>query len=203
MEPIEKVLLGAYEAPDEIPETEEEQAPLRERFRITDDSQANWAVRKIAQARRELAKAEELAEAEIARIKAWLDGQRKDAMRTVSFFEGLLREYYLPRFAADPRLKTVKLPAGKVQVRAQQPEFERDEAALLAWLKVTGRTALVEVKETPRWASLKTLIDVTADGTCFIASTGEVVEGVKAIPRPPAFRVVTEEADDDAVRPSN
>ena len=67
-ESLEDVLLGAYEGPDEIPESEEEEAPLRERFRIRDDGQANWAVRKIAQARQELATAEALARQEIVRV---------------------------------------------------------------------------------------------------------------------------------------
>ena len=200
-QPLEDVLLGAYEAPDEIPETDEEQAPLRERFRITSDDQADWAVRKIAQARRDLAKAETLAEAEIARVTAWLDGQRKDAMRTVGFFEALLREHYLPRFASDPRLKTIKLPAGRVQVRAQQPEFQRDEAALLAWLKKREMTEYIERIERPRWGELKQHVRVIDDlGLCIDAVTSEIVEGVTVIPRPPAFRVVTEEANEDAVR---
>lgn len=192
-QPLEDVLLGAYKAPDEIPETDEEQAPLRERFRIASDDQANWAVRKIAQARRDLAKAETLAEAEIARVTAWLDGQRKDAMRTVGFFESLLREYYLPRFASDPRLRTIKLPAGKVQVRAQQPEFQRDEAALLAWLKKREMMDYIERIERPRWGELKQHVRVAENGLCIDAVTGEIVDGVTAIPRPPAFRVVTEE----------
>ncbi|NPV53774.1 MAG: hypothetical protein HPY71_09665 [Firmicutes bacterium] len=155
-ESLEDVLLGAYEGPDEIPESEEEEAPLRERFRIQDDAQANWAVRKIAQTRQELATAEALAHQEIERVERWLADRRREAERTERFFTALLMEYFIPKFAIDPRRKAVKLPSGTVQVRQQQPEFRRNDAVLLAWLKDHGRSDLINVTESPKWAELKT-----------------------------------------------
>lgn len=187
--PLEDYLLGAYEAPEEIPETEEEQAPLRERFRITDDGQANWAIRKIAQARAQFAEAQCLAGQEMDRVSRWLTEQKRDMERTEAFFTALLREYSFPRFASDPRLKTIKLPAGKVQVRQQPPEYRRDNQALLNWLKERGMTEFVEVAETPRWAELKRQVQVAAGHV--VTADGEIVEGVEVIERSPAFKVVT------------
>lgn len=188
---LEEVLLGAYETPEEIPESEEEQVYLKERFHIKDDGQANWAVRKIAQARRQLAEAEALAQSEIDRIQQWLQGQKREAERTEGFFTALLWEYFLPKFATDPRRKTIKLPSGTLQVRQLPPEFKRDDAALLKWLKEHEMMEFVETKEMPRWADLKSQVQVS--GRHVVTQGGEIVEGVEVIPRPPLFRVITEE----------
>ena len=188
-ESLEDVLLGAYEGPDEIPESEEEEAPLRERFRIRDDGQASWAVRKIAQARQELAAAEALARQQIERVERWLADRRREAERTERFFTALLMEYFIPKFAIDPRRKAVKLPSGTAQVRQQPPEFRRDDAALLKWLKEHEMTEFVETKETPRWGDLKAQVQVS--GRHVVTEGGEIVEGVEVIPRPPLFRVIT------------
>ena len=47
MQPLNDYLLSAYDEPQEQEE--------REQFRIKNDDEANWAIRKIAKARREFA----------------------------------------------------------------------------------------------------------------------------------------------------
>jgi len=187
----EDVLPRAYEGPDEIPESEKEEAPLRERFRIRDDGQANWAVCKIAQALQELAKAEALAHQEIERVERWLADRRREAECIEWFFTALLMEYFIPKFAIDPRRKAVKLPSGTVQVR-QQPEFRRNDAVLVAWHKADGRSDLINVTESPKWAELKAQVEIA--GHHVVTRDGEVVDGVEVVPRPPIFKVVTDES---------
>ena len=192
MTSLEEYLLESYEAPEDLDDTE------NQRFRIQDDNQADWALRKIARARQDMKEAEETAAMEIEKINRWLDGQRDESLRTERFFTALLQEYYEPRFMTNPDKKTYKLPSGKVQRRTQQPLFDRDNEALLAWLKQRGMTDYVEVKETPKWGELKQQVQVVGEHVVIKDGPlkGEIVDGVEVVHRPPTFRVVTTEGDD-------
>jgi len=189
---LEEYLLESYEAPEDLGDTE------NQRFRIQDDNQADWALRKIARARQDMKEAEETAAMEIEKINRWLDGQRDESLRTELFFTVLLQEYYEPRFMTNPDKKTYKLPSGKVQRRTQQPQFDRDNEALLAWLKQRGMTDYVEVKETPKWGELKQQVQVVGEHVVIKDGPlkGEIIDGVEVVHRPPIFRVVTTEGDD-------
>lgn len=169
-----------------------------ERFRITNDSQANWALRKIADARKKLARDQETAKAEIERIQQWLKMSESEAARTEERMTALLHEYYAPQFQTDPKTKTYRLPSGKVQWRAQQPQFNRDDTALLAFLKSREMTDFIETKETPKWGELKKQIQVVGEHVVVKDGkmAGEIIDGVEVVHRPPTFRVVTTEGDD-------
>ena len=169
-----------------------------ERFRITNDSQANWALRKIADARKKLARDQETAKAEIERIQQWLKMSESEAARTEERMTALLHEYYAPQFQTDPKTKTYKLPSGKVQWWAQQPQFNRDDTALLAFLKSREMTDFIETKETPKWGELKKQIQVVGEHVVVKDGkmAGEIIDGVEVVHRPPTFRVVTTEGDD-------
>jgi phage host-nuclease inhibitor protein Gam len=189
---LEEYLLESYEAPEDLADTE------NQRFRIQDDNQADWALRKIARARQDMKEAEETAAMEIEKINRWLDGQRDESLRTELFFTVLLQEYYEPRFMTNPDKKTYKLPSGKVQRRTQQPQFDRDNEALLAWLKQREMTDYIEVKETPKWGELKQQVQVVGEHVVIKDGPlkGEIIDGVEVVHRPPIFRVVTTEGDD-------
>lgn len=192
MTSLEEYLLESYEAPEDLDDTE------NQRFRIQDDNQADWALRKIARARQDMKEAEETAAMEIEKINRWLDGQRDESLRTERFFTALLQEYYEPRFMTNPDKKTYKLPSGKVQRRTQQPQFDRDNEALLAWLKQREMTDYIEVKETPKWGELKQQVQVVGEHVVIKDGPlkGEIVDGVEVVHRPPTFRVITTEGDD-------
>lgn len=192
MTSLEEYLLESYEAPEDLDDTE------NQRFRIQDDNQADWALRKIARARQDLKEAEETAAIEIEKINRWLDGQRDESLRTERFFTALLQEYYEPRFMTNPDKKTYKLPSGKVQRRTQQPQFDRDNEALLAWLKQREMTDYIEVKETPKWGELKQQVQVVGEHVVIKDGPlkGEIIDGVEVVHRPPIFRVITTEGDD-------
>lgn len=192
MTSLEEYLLESYEAPEDLADTE------NQRFRIQDDNQADWALRKIARARQDMKEAEETAAMEIEKINRWLDGQRDESLRTELFFTVLLQEYYEPRFMTNPDKKTYKLPSGKVQRRTQQPQFDRDNEALLAWLKQREMTDYIEVKETPKWGELKQQVQVVGEHVVIKDGPlkGEIIDGVEVVHRPPIFRVITTEGDD-------
>ena len=90
--------------------------------------------------------------------------------------------------AAAKKTKTqlsYELPGGKLVLKAQQPEYERDEEKLVAWLKKNDLGGMVKVKETANWAELKKTLK--ADGDCMVTTDGEVVPGIKVIEREPKF----------------
>ncbi len=173
----------------------------QERFRITNDSQANWALRKIADARKKLARDQETAKAEIERIQQWLKMSESEAARTEERMTALLHEYYAPQFQTDPKTKTYKLPSGKVQWWAQQPQFNRDDATLLEFLKSREMTDFIETKETPKWGELKKQIQVVGEHVVIKDGKmeGEIIDGVEVVHRPPTFRVVTEGDDGNGI----
>jgi len=189
MAELENVLLEAFEEP--------QQSEERERFRLTDENMANWALRKVAKARAEYEEAAKVAEAEVRRIDDWLNSRKRDLERTEEFFGGLLTGYYLPQHMENPRQKTFKLPAGQVQIRAQQPDYVRDEARLIAWLKGNDMAGYVEIVEKLRWGDLKKQLKQLGDK--MLSPDGEVVDGILVVDRGLKVNIVTASGESEEV----
>ena len=157
-----------------------------EPFRVTDDKSAEWCIRKIREARAEKQRWAEY----------YAEQQRKidqEAEGTISYFEALLADYF--DSVPHKRTKTqesYQLPGGKLVRRQQAPEYQRDEAAMLPWLKENA-PALVKVIEVADWAALKKQLVIAPDGETVATEDGEIVPGVKAIQRPDVFRVEIKE----------
>lgn len=153
-----------------------------EAFRVSNREQANWALRKIARIESARKECRELVEGEMEKLSAWLKKEEEGFDQERNFFECLLRDYMEEQRQQDPKIKSIKLPSGKVGLRKQQPEFQRDNSRLLPWLKA-NHPELVRVKEEPDWSAVKAaavvLGNILAD-----PDTGEVIEGVKVIERP-------------------
>jgi phage host-nuclease inhibitor protein Gam len=164
---------------------------LHEGWAIKDDSAADWAIEKIAKLETEYRRKEMVAQNKIAQIQQWLDKERAWKEQQRSFFEEKLREYFdtLPEdeVKVTKTQKIYKLPSGTLRLKQQQPEFKRDEAALLEWVKA-NKPRLVRIKESVDWAALKELIAVYRDSAIDIQS-GETIDGVRVIDREPKFEV--------------
>ncbi len=168
-----------------IPETEE----ARQAFRINDLDQAGWAVRKYARIEDKRSELRNLAAVEIARIQAWLEREEEKLDRDASFFLNLLADYHRRILEADPKAKTIRLPHGTLQMRAQQPEFRRDDAKLLQFLESSpSGQAYIRVKREPDWAKLKPVLVLGPDGQV-LNRDGEIIPGVVYEERPPKFDV--------------
>ena len=157
-----------------VPEEQEQ----RERFKIETKDQAAWALRKMSRIKAEQDENTQAAQVEIDRIAAWREEENEKLERSVSFFEGLLYEYFMDLREEDPKLKTMKLPHGALKMRALQPKYEYDEDALLSWAKENLPQAVVtkeSVSKNPVKAHIK--------------ETGEVVPGVVVLQRPEKFSV--------------
>lgn len=160
----------------------EEQEELED-VAIFDDTSAEMLLKRIREA-----------DEQYERMEAWYDRQKEKAKalrdRTVEWAERCLRAYfdYLPVKKTKTQM-SYELPSGKLVLKAQQPEYERDEETLMPWMKENGYGEQIKIKESVNWAELKKLLREGPDGKCMITADGEVVPGITVEQREPKFTV--------------
>lgn len=158
-------------------------------FIVDNDQKAEWAARKIREARQDTQKWTEYYERQLSAI-------RRANEDTETYFAALLADYFetVPHKATKTQ-ESYSLPSCKLVLKAQQPEFNRDEAVLCDYLDKKGRDDLVKITRRADWAALKKMLKVMEDGTC-VDADGEVVEGVQAFSRQPEFKIEMKEDND-------
>ena len=161
----------------------------REGWKIENDSQADWALHKIREAKAEYRRFEMVVHDKIEQLKAALAAEKEKLDREVGFFQGKLYEYFeqVPKKKTKTQ-ETYKLPSGRLVLKHKQPRFERDEDKLVAWLETNNMTDLVKVKKYADWAGLKADTEVVGNQVVS-KSTGEIIDGVVAVPQSPEFIV--------------
>lgn len=171
-----------YEATDPHSyETTDE--PDRERFKIEDDWEATWAMRKAAAARARLHDIELVSESEIARIQEWAERESREPLRDLAYFEGILIEYAMKQ-RAEGR-KTVSTPYGSVKSRAGQAKYVFvDKEGFIEWAK-QNHPDWIAVKEEPALSALRDSKIVNAADP----DTGEVIPGLEVQPPTVNFTV--------------
>lgn len=171
----------------EIEEIEEK----REGFRVADKDSANWAFRKIAALQKQMDENNTIATKEIDRITQWRDKENQTLTDSISFFDGLLSQYFVTEKVKDKNFK-LSTPYGKVTSRKQQPKWEYNERVLLDSLKAIGHTDLIKVKEESNKTELKKIAkeSFTIANGRLITDDGEIVEGV----------LITDQADKITVK---
>lgn len=159
-------------------------------FTVDNDQKAEWAARKIREARQDTQKWTEYYERQLSAI-------RRANEETEAYFAALLADYFdtVPHKATKTQ-ESYSLPSCKLVLKAQQPEFNRDEAVLCDYLDKKGRDDLVKITRRADWAALKKTLKVMEDGTC-VDADGEVVEGVQAFSRQPEFKIEMREDNEN------
>lgn len=159
-------------------------------FTVDNDQKAEWAARKIREARQDTQKWTEYYERQLSAI-------RRANEDTEAYFAALLADYFetVPHKATKTQ-ESYSLPSCKLVLKAQQPEFNRDEAVLCDYLDKKGRDDLVKITRRADWAALKKTLKVMDDGTC-VDADGEVVEGVQAFSRQPEFKIEMKEDNEN------
>lgn len=159
-------------------------------FIVDNDQKAEWAARKIREARQDTQKWTEYYERQLSAI-------RRANEDTEAYFAALLADYFetVPHKATKTQ-ESYSLPSCKLVLKAQQPEFNRDEAVLCDYLDKKGRDDLVKITRRADWAALKKTLKVMEDGTC-VDADGEVVEGVQAFSRQPEFKIEMKEDNEN------
>lgn len=160
---------------DNGPDIDTSDNDARERWQITSDDQAGWALRKMARAQAERARIKDQATAELDRIEQWAKEADAAAAHDEQFFAGKLVEYRRRLEDADPKLPaTYKLPWGTLARRkGRESVIVEDADALTSW-------ALDNAPELLRYSpDKKALGDLprTPDGAP-VSSDGEPVPGV-------------------------
>lgn len=166
--------------------TDEEQTALTEeerRFVVDDDQKAEWCIRKIAEARKEMMDWIEFYVAQMDKVKARCESR-------IQFFETMLEGYFrtVPHKATKTQ-ESYQLPSGKLVVKKQTPEIERDDAQIIQWLYDNSQSpeTYLKIKESLDWAELKKVLKVA--GSVMTTEDGEIIPGITVTERPDVFKV--------------
>lgn len=159
------------------------------RFSVEDDKQADWAIRKIKESREDTAKWRAYYADQIAKIE-------KANATTEDYFLAMLERYFaqVPHKATKTQ-ESYMLPSGKLVRKAQNPTYERDDDALIAWAHASCPD-VIRTKESVSWEQLKKRVTWSPDGEAINRDTGEIIPGVKAVKRDPVFHVTFTEVDE-------
>lgn len=132
---------------EELAEYEVEERKLP--FRVENDEQAAWAMRKFANACKKIEENEAILARERLRWQAWLDEVNGSIAKEAAYFEDLLTDYL--RRERDSR-KSIKLPHGTVKSRASTRVHV--EEGFVEWAK-SNRPDLLRTKVEPDLAAIK------------------------------------------------
>ena len=156
------------------------------KFTVGSDLEAQWCLDRIREAT-----------AEKERWKTFYDEQYSKVEKAcdfkIAYMERLLRPYFdqVPHKVAKTQ-ESYPLPNGKLVIKRQGPEYERDDEQLLPWLHQNNLEGFIRVKESVDWAGLKkTLTDLQVVGNSgqLITQDGEVIPGITVTERPDKFVV--------------
>lgn len=166
----------------------EEKAPVSSGFKIENDEQANWALRKIMHIEEEIEASRELADAEIKKIKSWLEKTEKQLNNDKEYFEELLLEYAKQEKIHEQRKKSKALPNGRIRFRKVPAKWEMDNKKVVEELERIGRTDLIRIKKEPKKTDIKREL-VVNKGKAVLPETGEVIDGITVLDQGLKFEV--------------
>ena len=158
-------------------------------FKITDDSLADWAVRKIADERAELARLKELADEQIARIMEKVAEAEKRCENNTSFMTSKLAEYFETEPHKETKTKhSYRLLSGALVKKIGGVSMEKDDEKLLEYFKNSGNEDMIQTVEKPKWGEFKKRLEIVG-GQIVDKDTGEIVEGVAIVEKSDTFVV--------------
>ena len=173
--------------PGDVDPDEEQQS---QRWRITDDGCADWALKKIKLEKDERDRIVALAEQEIARLKEQIERADRRYEQNTSFLTSMLSEFFetVPHKKTKTGTESYRLLNGQLVKKPAAVKMQPDDEKLVAWLRSVGREDLIKVETKAMWGELKKQIHLV--GTiATIEETGELVEGIDIVEVPPAFSV--------------
>lgn len=154
-------------------------------WKIENDQQADWAIRRIQQADTEVERWTAYYSDMIAKV-------RQDAERTRSYMTAKLEEYFrtVPHKVTRTQ-ERYELPSGKLVLKQGGKVYTHDDAGLLEWARANDMAELIKVSESIRWADLKKRLVVTDDGAVCDSETGLIMgDLVKVTEGEPEFTIM-------------
>ena len=173
--------------PGDMDQTEGQQS---QRFRITDDGCADWALKKIKAEKDERDRIVALAEAEIARLKDQIENAERRYEQNTAYITSLLSSFFetVPHKKTKTGTESYRLLHGQLVKKPATVKMQPDDAKLVDWLRAAGREDLIKVETKAMWGELKKQVEIV-DTLVMMPETGEVVEGVEVVEVPAAFSV--------------
>ena len=156
-------------------------------FTIDSDKKADWAIGKIKEEQENTNRLRLIATSKIVELQSRIKELDERTERRTGNLKALLMDY-MQTVKPTKQTKTqtqYELLSGKLVWKKQQPVYERDEGALLAWAETTA-PELVKVKKEVSWADLKKQADVSGDK---LLLDGEIIPGVTVVEREDVFEV--------------
>lgn len=173
---------------DEILEAVMETAEEAEGFEITDDSTAEWALKKILAARRERERLTDLVKAEKEELDRHQEQIEKRYEQETAYLLVKLGEYFdTVEHKKTKTQETYQLLSGKLIFKKPTQEMKPDEEALLKWCKENAPD-FVQVKESVKWGEFKKRLMLSGE-SAFYSGTGEAVECITVTEKAGTFDV--------------
>lgn len=178
---------------------EQEEQVVKQSFSVVDLDSAAEAQRRISYFTDRMNEIDSIIEKQIApflekieKIKDWGITAKQEYVNKSEYYSAQLEIYIRNEVQAQlnsgkkPK-KTINLPYGKIALKKQQPEFQKDEEVLLSYAQEAG---FYKTKVTTDWAELKKNCTVS-DGK-LVDENGEVVPGVTVVERDDKFELKLE-----------
>lgn len=173
-----------------LPGDSDETDDQPQRWSITDDGCADWALKKIKTEQDEHDRVVALADQEIARLLELKAKADRRLQQNTAFLTSMLEQFFgtVEHKKAKTGTETYRLLHGQLVRKPAGFKPAPDHEKLVPWLRANGYEGLVKVKEEAAWGELKKKLTFT--GTiATIEDTGELVEGINIEEVPPAFSV--------------
>lgn len=158
-------------------------------FRVTDDQTAEWCMEQIRNAKEEKDKWKAFYDDRYQRVCETCD-------LTIANMEAMLQTYFesVPHKVTKTQ-ENYALPSGKLVIKKQEPEYQREDAEVIEWLKEHGGERFIKTKETLDWNELKRTLTVM--GETVADADGQVIPCITAVERPDAFKVELKKEKED------
>ena len=160
---------------------DEEMVEETNHFVIEDDQTAEWAMGEIRNAEAEKKKWKDFYDDRYQKVCASCDLK-------IANMESFLQTYFekVPHKVTKTQ-ENYALPSGKLVIKKQQPEYTRDDAALVAWLKENDGERFIVTKETVDWMELKKTLNILGDTVA--DANGQIIPCITVEERPDVFKV--------------
>lgn len=148
-------------------------------FLIDDDHKADWALRKIAEERKEADRIKAIAEQQIEELQMKINHVKETTDRKTNFLKGCLAEYFnkVPHKTTKTQ-ESYKLLSGSLILKLPKQNMVKDDDKLLKYFHSNGMEEFIKTKERPAWEEFKKQLEVI-DGNVVDTATGNIIDAVK------------------------
>ena len=147
---------------------------------VASEGDATQLLRRIKNLRTRADQNSQLANDEVAKIRAWEGEVNGPILRQLDFFESLLKQYMrFVRDGSDGKVKSLNLPTGTIKTTAQQPKWAVDDVDAFARWALENNPDLIKLDYKPVGVAelKKTFVD-NGEGEAVHKPTGDLVPGL-------------------------